>query len=1200
METLIQWRRGTSALIAALDKTVIVAKAGNVWNFLFFVVASFAILPLVIVRFLLELPLHYKTSTMDGFTKSAIRSSSGQFLESYSGYMRRNHASVAIVMLAALALVAQFTFFGYSIWTIGRPSEVAAQSGTIDINPSWDDSVYADFLWSEDGPCTVNTLEYLTQGPNATNMKYGKNVADPSDCFATIDYHTTHHRPAIKFSLSSIPNNATITSVNFVVNVSNTSNQLVAIHHPTSDSIDTLTPQDAYTAIEDGTTYVNATWSTTGSKNLSLGSTAVSDVQSRISSSDIFALGLKTDELTSQSNNGAIDSVNHGTAGNRPILRVAYTIPPTAPSGFAHTSNTTSTIAWAWTDNATGETRYDVRDGSGNVAGCTNLAANSVSCTETGLSTNTQYSRTARVTDADGTADSASASAYTSIQTPSGISFGTITPSSIIVSDSGTFSNLSSGSSGIFFQENITSTNSGWLTSNSWTKGSLTANTQYSFQAETRNGDAEVTSFTSAATKYTLSATPNITSTQTTSTWYSSSSFPFTNAAGWGSGGVQYYRYTWDTTSTHSFVGSESTWSNLNANCPGGTCTDAGTTLTKTATSDSNSWYLHVQAFNGDNTANGSGSNYGPYYFDGTNPTAPATVNDGTGADATYSTSLTTLSANWTTSTDATSGLQKYQYAIGTTSGGTQTLGYTDNGTATSFTNSGLTLSNGTTYYVSVRAVDNASNTGGVTTSNGITINTSLPSITDNQPGDTTVRNTAGTTYNVDFNKAASGPQLDSAQYTVYSAAGKTGTQLKDWTDIFTVDTNSYTTDWPVDFSSLTEGTNYVSVRVTSLDALTNELDDVFTVIKDTVGPVISAVAADAQTTTATISWTTNEAATSQVRYGVTSAYGSTTTLNTALTTSHTEAIQGLTASTTYHYQVISADGVGNSSASADATFTTAAEAAGPTPTTTPPPTTTTPSSVTTPTITNLGEGSVIADTKPILAGTGPAKGTIFVVVDRKLVRTVLVDSAGRYHVALSTDLSLGAHQFVVRAKTTTGAVSDESQPITVTIVKSSVLATVQKTILTDGSHPGVTYYVVAPGQSTIKFLLDGSLYKTLHAETVIGAYGFILKLDIPSTLTIGQHQFSLFTIDRYGRPSHQVGIVKFMVPVKNTQPIIHYGQRTYIVRSGDSLWSIAKKFYGNGRLWTSIRDANVAAHPSLRTSPQTIYGGWTLTIPAS
>jgi peroxiredoxin len=73
----------------------------------------------------------------------------------------------------------------------------------------------------------------------------------------------------------------------------------------------------------------------------------------------------------------------------------------------------------------------------------------------------------------------------------------------------------------------------------------------------------------------------------------------------------------------------------------------------------------------------------------------------------------------------------------------------------------------------------------------------------------------------------------------------------------------------------------------------------------------------------ATIGWITDKAATSQLEYGTTSAYGSTTTLDQNLNTSHSIALTGLKPSTTYHVKVKSKDATGNEVTSQDQTFTT-------------------------------------------------------------------------------------------------------------------------------------------------------------------------------------------------------------------------------------------------------------------------------------
>lgn len=50
----------------------------------------------------------------------------------------------------------------------------------------------------------------------------------------------------------------------------------------------------------------------------------------------------------------------------------------------------------------------------------------------------------------------------------------------------------------------------------------------------------------------------------------------------------------------------------------------------------------------------------------------------------------------------------------------------------------------------------------------------------------------------------------------------------------------------------------------------------------DLTAPAISEIASSPSQTTATITWTTDESADSQVEYGTTSSYGMTTTLDTA------------------------------------------------------------------------------------------------------------------------------------------------------------------------------------------------------------------------------------------------------------------------------------------------------------------------------
>jgi hypothetical protein len=89
----------------------------------------------------------------------------------------------------------------------------------------------------------------------------------------------------------------------------------------------------------------------------------------------------------------------------------------------------------------------------------------------------------------------------------------------------------------------------------------------------------------------------------------------------------------------------------------------------------------------------------------------------------------------------------------------------------------------------------------------------------------------------------------------------------------------------------------------------------------------ISAVTATTTTTTATINWTTAVPANSQVTYGTTTSYGTGNVLNPNFTTAHSASLTALTAGTSYHYRVLSADSTGALVTGLDNVFTTPAAA---------------------------------------------------------------------------------------------------------------------------------------------------------------------------------------------------------------------------------------------------------------------------------
>ena len=162
----------------------------------------------------------------------------------------------------------------------------------------------------------------------------------------------------------------------------------------------------------------------------------------------------------------------------------------------------------------------------------------------------------------------------------------------------------------------------------------------------------------------------------------------------------------------------------------------------------------------------------------------------------------------------------------------------------------------------------------------------------------------------------------------------------------FFVDGTSAGTDATAPYGTtlrnLSAGLHLLTARATDDDGATTTSATVRITVseptRDTTPPVITAVAAGAVNLNGgTISWVTDEPSNSQIEYGPTAAYGSSTAVNPSLTTQHAQVVSGLEPGTTYHFRVRSADAAGNAAISPDGTFTT--QESTPTPTTAPTPT---------------------------------------------------------------------------------------------------------------------------------------------------------------------------------------------------------------------------------------------------------------------
>jgi hypothetical protein len=165
---------------------------------------------------------------------------------------------------------------------------------------------------------------------------------------------------------------------------------------------------------------------------------------------------------------------------------------------------------------------------TGGGGGTSSAWQNSTFYTDSGLSANHQYGYRVKARDGrnNETAFSAVSYDYTDIQASSGITFGTVTSTSIQARSYNTPTGLTRGSSGLLVENVTNATNSGWKQNNNyWVSSPLSPNTQYGFRARTRNGDANEASPSGILYRYTLANAPgvggftNITQTSIQANW---------------------------------------------------------------------------------------------------------------------------------------------------------------------------------------------------------------------------------------------------------------------------------------------------------------------------------------------------------------------------------------------------------------------------------------------------------------------------------------------------------------------------------------------------------------------------------------------------------------------------------------------------------------------------------------------------------
>lgn len=267
---------------------------------------------------------------------------------------------------------------------------------------------------------------------------------------------------------------------------------------------------------------------------------------------------------------------------------------------------------------------------------------------------------------------------------------------------------------------------------------------------------------------------------------------------------------------------------------------------------------------------------------------------------ATSSVSTTTATIAWDTDETATS-----QIIYGTTIsyGATTTL----DATLVSTHSVALTgLAPGTTYNYKVISVDATGN--GATSTNQTFTTDSIDSVPPT----------------VSLSSPLTGAAIATTTSIVATSSDNVGVVgVKFYRGSTLIGSEDTTNPYSVNFDTTAVADGAYTLVAVARDAAGNiATSSIVSVAVDNTGPVASSVASSTTVTTASVSWMTSEVASSSVRYGLTTSYG--TVASSSAISSHSASLSGLVAETVYHFSILAIDTLGNVSTSSDYTFTTA------------------------------------------------------------------------------------------------------------------------------------------------------------------------------------------------------------------------------------------------------------------------------------
>lgn len=290
--------------------------------------------------------------------------------------------------------------------------------------------------------------------------------------------------------------------------------------------------------------------------------------------------------------------------------------------------------------------------------------------------------------------------------------------------------------------------------------------------------------------------------------------------------------------------------------------------------------------------------------YDNTAPTANQPT-------VTTPTSDTTPTISWVASTDTISDIDHYGIKIGITTGGTDIANEDNIGNVLSYTST-TALTNGQTYYVSIKATDGAGKEGSYGTEKSFTIDTTAPT-------NGSISINAGAAYTTSTGVTLTISATDASQMNI----SNDNTTWNGW------ETYATSKAWIL---SSGDATKQVYIKFRDRETSGNESATYSdSTILDTAAATISNISdtrsiVSATASTVDVSWATDESANSVVEYGTSTGIYTYSKTDSDLDINHRITLTGvdnISSGNIYYYKVKSIDAAGNETVSSEDNFNT-------------------------------------------------------------------------------------------------------------------------------------------------------------------------------------------------------------------------------------------------------------------------------------